>query len=413
MSSHGISDEELLKSVAALNEAGGNQSAAARSLNMNRLTFRDRLASAARRGLLGTKPVLPGFEIARTTVTKNAAGEVERETVEQRPERGAPVEVPPGFAIDRLSILGDGEGREVLRWTKLKADGGPGLVEAITAAFADVKPCPMIAAPKTADRDLLSVYPIADQHLGLLAWGAECGESYDLKIAAERLRSCARRLIAQSPASARALILNLGDWTHNDDFRNRTPASGHILDVDGRYPKVVETGVRLMREVIELALQKHKTVLVKNLPGNHDPNAIVALNVALKLFYENNPRVTIEDGQGEFFFHRFGETLIGAHHGHKAKAADLAMAMAVRCREAWGSTKWHVFYTGHIHHETAREVGDVRCESFQTLAAKDAYAAGGAYSSGQSLTSITLHADEGEVGRHRVNLPPVLTKVAA
>jgi hypothetical protein len=63
-----------------------------------------------------------------------------------------------------------------------------------------------------------------------------------------------------------------------------------------------------------------------------------------------------------------------------------------------------VFYFGHIHHETVKEIGGVRCESFQTLAAKDAYAITGGYRSGQSLTSITHHRSAGEIGRHRINI---------
>ncbi len=42
---------------------------------------------------------------------------------------------------------------------------------------------------------------------------------------------------------------------------------------------------------------------------------------------------------------------------------------------SWIAPKYRVFYYGHTHHEAAKEVGDVRVESFQTLAAKDAYAA--------------------------------------
>ena len=48
----------------------------------------------------------------------------------------------------------------------------------------------------------------------------------------------------------------------------------------------------------------------------------------------------------------------------------------------------------------------MRVESFQTIAAKDAHAAGSAYVSGQSLCAITIHKRRGEIGRHRVNLPP-------
>lgn len=245
-----------------------------------------------------------------------------------------------------------------------------------------------------------------------MAWAKDAGEDYDLKIGATRLRSCAGRLIAQSPPSKTAIILNLGDWQHTDDAKNMTPRSGNLLDVDGRYFKVLTTGIQLMMDIIELALQKHEKVIVRNLPGNHDPHSSVALTVALGAFYANNKRVTIEQDPSDFFFYRFGATLIGANHGHKMRADAMAMSMAVRRREDWGQTKFHYFYFGHIHHETAKEIGDVRCESFQTLAAKDAHAYSSGYNSGQSITSITIDKDTGEIGRHRVNVGPVLREAA-
>ena len=161
-----------------------------------------------------------------------------------------------------------------------------------------------------------------------------------------------------------------------------------------------------MRDVIELAKQKHRTVIVRTIPGNHDPHAAFALTVALSAFYENDPRVTVDDTPGEYFFHRFGQTLIGAHHGHRMKPERMAMKLATDCREDWGATRYHWFLFGHIHHETVKEVGDVRCESFQTLASNDAHHHASGYSAGRSLSSVTLHREDGEIGRHRVNIPP-------
>lgn len=323
-----------------------------------------------------------------------------------------PSTLPLGQVVQGLSTLykisEDGQSQEVLQWVKTHNEKSlQDLTDAIKTTFDEYKgKADLIAAPKTVDKDLLSVYPIADQHHGLMAWGAESGENYDLKIGADRLRQCSKRLISQSPSSKQALILNLGDWQHTDDAKNMTPRGGNILDVDGRYFKVLTTGVQLMMDVVDLALQKHETVVVRNLPGNHDPHASIALTVALGAFYSKNPRVTIDDDPSDFFFHRFGQTLIGATHGHKMKPPAMAMSMAVRRREDWGNTKYHWFLFGHIHHETAREIGDVRCESFQTLASKDAFGASHGYNAGQSITSVTLHTEEGEVGRHRVNTPP-------
>jgi hypothetical protein len=48
----------------------------------------------------------------------------------------------------------------------------------------------------------------------------------------------------------------------------------------------------------------------------------------------------------------------------------------------------------------------VRVESFSTIADKDNHAAGGGWRSAQALQTITPHVRDGEVSRHRVNIPP-------
>lgn len=399
-------DAQLADAVAAY-QTHGEKRAAAKALHVSESTMHRRLQRAAEKGLLGYKPVLPGFVIKQVSTSIDKDGETYAEHIQQVRD-GDEFDLPQGHVVKGISALVDPDGHIKQQWIKTKLDTVlPDLIAAIQASFAEYTgKAELIAPPESVNEDLLSVYPIADQHNGLLAWGQESGESYDLKIGAARLRSTMAGVVSQAPPSTQGLILNLGDWQHNDDQKNMTPRSGNLLDVDGRYPKVLRYSFELLRDCIDLALQRHQQVIVKNIPGNHDPHASIALTLALSAFYEKNERVTIDDKPGDFFFHRFGKTLIGAAHGHKCKPDRMAMTMAVRCREDWGQTDFHYFYYGHIHQEVAREVGDVRCESFQTLAAKDSFAAGAGYNSGQSLCSITIHKINGEIGRHRINIAP-------
>jgi hypothetical protein len=361
-----------------------------------------RIKQMASHGLLGTRAVLPGYQI------KSVASKDEDGTwIKQTKEPGEKFETPAGHAIKGVSALVDSDGRVIQQWVKTGAERTDLIIDAIKEALetytgrAELRPPP----ERTVD-GLLTVYPIADQHNGLMAWGRETGEAYDLRIGADRLRSTMSQLVSRSPASEEAIILNLGDWTHQDSNKNMTPASGHILDVDGRYQKVVTTGFHLMTDCIDLALQKHNKVTVRNIPGNHDPHASVALTLALLALYSKEPRVTIDDDPSDFFFHLHGNTLIGANHGHRMKPADMAMNMAVRKPVEWGKSLYRWCLFGHIHHETLKEVGGVRCESFQTLAAKDSYSHSHGYNSGQSLNSITLDKEAGEIERCRVNIKP-------
>lgn len=402
-----LTDEEITQAIDAIKQFG-TQGLAAASMNISRGAFQNRLREGARRGLLGTRPVLPGFHISKTTAVTDADGEVVRQFVQQRPEPGEEFSVPEGHVIKGVSALVNADGRVTQQWVKTKTDSViPDLTAALKEAFKEhAGGAKLVKPPAQTDADLCSVYPIADQHVGLLAWHKDASEDYDLKIGAKRLRESMALLVAQSPPSKLAIILNLGDWQHTDDQRNMTPRSGNLLDVDSRYFKILQAGVQLMMDCIDLCLQKHDEVIVRNIPGNHDPHASIALTIALGAFYAKNPRVTVEEDPSDFFYHRFGATLIGATHGHKLKPDKMAMSMAVHRREDWGATKYHWFLFGHIHHETAKEVGDVRVESFQTLAAKDAHAHSSGYTSGQSLQSVTLHKHDGEQGRHRVNIAP-------
>jgi len=397
--------DEVLAEAVKLRALHPTITAAAEAAGLPRKTLADRLRMAAERGLMGFDPVLEGFRISKSTTVYDRDGFVERQFVQQKPDAGDAFAIPDGHVVKGVSALLDADGRVTQQWVKTREEqDSERLIEAIRAAFdgyegrAEAAPCPV-----ETDADLLTVYPIADQHLGLLAYRKEVGEDYDLNIGAARLRQCMAKVVARSPSAKQAIILNLGDYFHADDSRNVTPKSGHTLDVDGRYFKVLTAGVQLMMDCIDLALQRHETVLVRNLPGNHDPHASVALTIALGAFYAREPRVTVDQDPSEFFYHRFGSTLIGAHHGHKAKAEQLAMSMATRRREDWGATDFHVFYTGHVHHFTGKEVAGVRCESFQTLAGKDSYNHSNSYDGGQSLQSITHHRVHGEDGRQRVN----------
>lgn len=413
-------DDDELRAVAEAYKTHGGIRTACRAINMPRTTFRRRLKAAAEKGYLGFEPVLPGFKIASTSTTYEGSAEdglIKSETIRQRPEgdgeaEGTPFEVPQGFVLKGGTYNVDGSGFIRQSWIRTREDGDKFLVEALREVFKDLHGVvPLIPPPAITDADLLTIYPIADQHNGLLAWGRETGESYDLQIGVDRLRSCMTDLVSQSKATRYAVILNLGDWQHTDDSSNETPAHHNKLDVDSRFKKILRAGVRLFRDCIDLALQKHEIVIIVNIPGNHDPHTSIALDTAIAAAYENNPRVQMGEIIADCYFHRFGKTLIGATHGHKLKKPqDMAIAMATRCREDWGQTDYHLFYFGHIHHETVVEVGDVRCESFQTLAANDAHHAASGYVSGKSLNAITIHRERGEIGRHRVNVPPPVSR---
>jgi hypothetical protein len=74
----------------------------------------------------------------------------------------------------------------------------------------------------------------------------------------------------------------------------------------------------------------------------------------------HTPRITVDDDPGLHFYTRFGVNLIGATHRHTMRLDRMAMMLAVDRPQDWGETLYRHFLFGHIHHESAKEVGGVR-----------------------------------------------------
>jgi len=399
------SNETLQEAVDAYREHG-TQVLAAAALGVTQGMVSQRLKSAAQRGLmLDTTPAMPGFRISR--VADGPAGR----TVEQKPEHGEKFEPLPGHLIKGESAYVNADGNLIGKWVKTREDAErtKSLIAAIHEEFDSYKGyAQLVPPPKETYSELCQYYPIVDPHVGMLSYGRETGTDNDLRLGLDRIRAGLGELIGRAPPAETAVIINTGDFFHADDQRNVTAASGHQLDVDGRNQKVKWAGVAFFRHMIDLALQKHKTVIVKSLKGNHDPESAMWLNITLGLFYSNEPRVVIdvEDANNDHFFHLFGVNYVGATHGHTMKPDRMYVMMAEDNPEYWNASlyRWCIF--GHIHHETKKTVGSVVCESFTQPVSKDAFAHSHGYRSPSAMQSVTLHREGGEVGRHRVNFAP-------
>lgn len=327
------------------------------------------------------------------------------------PEHDMTHPVPDGFYAKGVSTYYDEDGKVRGQWVKSQVDKAEQtriLLESIRESFDEFKGRAKPVAPaKAHNADLLQVYPMGDPHIGMYAWAEEAGEDFDVEIASRDLRAAVTNLVERSPAAETAVILNLGDFYHSDNLDNMTRRSGHVLDVDTRWPRVMRAGVDLMIECVQAALKKHKRVVVRNMIGNHDDHSSMFLAVALDKYFHNEPRVTVDLSPSAFWYYQFGKVLIGSTHGDTAKPDKLPAIMASDQAKAWGDTLYRYWYTGHIHSRNVIEFPGVMWESFRTLAAKDAWHAASGYRSGRDMLSLTLHREFGEVGRHAVNVAMV------
>lgn len=304
-----------------------------------------------------------------------------------------------------------------LAWAKTKNEDGTSysvllrpaevqddVLSRIRVAMDDIEPARPVPPPEYTESNLLTVYPIADRHNGLRAWGRETGEDYDSKKGTARLVDWIGRCVASSPASETAVVLDVGDGEHMDDATNATPKSKHVLDVDTRVFMTVETSIQSLASAIEIALTKHKKVFVRILPGNHNPTLYLAVMFGIAERYRNEPRVEVQKVPGEFWVYEFGDVMLAAHHGDKAKAQQMVMFLAHEYCEAWGRTRHRYLFTGHLHHHKSEDIGGVQWEQLRAVTARDAYAVSHAYVARAQLQGITYDKDKGEIQRVKVGL---------
>ena len=307
------------------------------------------------------------------------------------------------------STLYDGDGNVTMQWVKrdLKKEN---LQEAIREFVEELAKditgkSPDVPVPQVAMDELLAVYPVGDSHYGMRADSRETGDGdWDLEIASRTHEAAVKHLMQITPPATHALLLSVGDTIHTNGSNNQT-YSGTPLDVDTRYGKVLqETAMSFVRCILTL-LEKHQHVTVWCMRGNHDYDSSLALQIALKFYFNNNPRVTVDDGTSLYKYMRFGKVLIGSHHGHGAKAAELPLIMAADRAKDWGETEHRVWHCGHIHHkQVLKDYTGCTVETHRTLARQDAWHAGQGYRSKKDMSVIVYHREFGELQRSRFDV---------
>lgn len=315
-----------------------------------------------------------------------------------------PDTVPPGFAVKGTSTLRNAKtGEAILTWEKTNREIAD-RVQAIRDAFEslpdEIHRIPEIEPPTQADSDLLCLFPQGDPHFGMYAWAREAGEDFDIEIAQRVMLDTSAKLIHKAPSAGTAILLNLGDFFHANDSKSRTPKSGFVLDTDSRWPKVFRAGVRVQCSILEMLLQKYERVIVRNNPGNHDPEAAVGLDEAMIQRFWDNPRVEFvsRTTEAHHWYHQFGRCLFGSTHGDAGKHKDLIEVMAADVPEAWGATVHRHWYVGHLHHESTVEGRACTVETFQTTAPSDGHHVAHGYRSGRSMRCHIWHRGHGGPG---------------
>lgn len=309
--------------------------------------------------------------------------------------------VPEPLILRGVSTYYNAEGKPSGQWVKSQVDQDKLdaiRLEAFNALSETLPRLPAMSYKGQPAEHLVTVYTLTDCHIGMLAWGHEThGADWDLKIAEHVLVGCFAQMIAAAPQAAVGFVNQLGDFLHQDGLSAVTPTSGHNLDSDGRFPKLVEVAVRVLRRVIEMSLTKHERVVVLLAEGNHDTVSSVWLKAMFKALYENEPRLEVIDIALPYYAYGHGETMLSFHHGHLKKNAGLPLLMAAQFPRVWGATTKRYCHVGHRHHIDEKEHDGITVIQHPTLASRDAYAARGGWIAERQVTAITYHSKYGRV----------------
>ena len=171
------------------------------------------------------------------------------------------------------STLYDSEGSIIQQWVKTdtsKEAQLSSIQQVITSMCEGLHPLPTVPSPTVDLDDVATLYISNDVHLGMLASELETGQSWNLDDGVRSLQSAYDYLFATSPNSKVGIVVDLGDLTEADGFRNSTAKSGNPLDLSDRFPDVLRAAYRSLIYAIEKALAKHKIVYFYNVEGNHD-----------------------------------------------------------------------------------------------------------------------------------------------
>jgi hypothetical protein len=255
----------------------------------------------------------------------------------------------------------------------------------------------------------LCVVDLVDAHFGKLAWAAETGQDYDLKIAESLYRNAVSAILRRLEGfQVGQFLLPIGsDFLHVDSALNQT-AGGTPQDVDGRLTKILETASIAVISAIE-AMAAVAPVRAVYVPGNHDRVMSYTLCREIAAWFRNHPNVEVDKSPTARKYHRFHKILIGLTHGSEERHSSLPTIMATERPHDWAASlvrEWHI---GHLHksrrvdHTAADTIDGVVVRTLRSLSAVDAWHYRRGYVGGTRAAEAYLYDDDSWVASF--NLP--------
>lgn len=279
------------------------------------------------------------------------------------------------------------------------------------------------SATRTATGEpVLFVFSLRDPHFGMLAWGRETGQAYDLEIAQRDYAAAVDYLlgVARQYNVARILFPVGDDLLHVDAFgpiggRGGVTTRGTPQDIDSRLPKMFTAARRAVVAAIDRA-RLLAPVDVVVVPGNHDQQSMYRLGEVLQAWYRHDSAVQIENEPRLRKFYGWGKNAFMLTHGEELhrKRDNLPLIFATECPpDLWVRSTCREVHTGHNHaalaggyYPTAEldEHRGIRVRSLPALTPLDSWHVSEGYRHQRAAAALVYRESGGLVGLHEFNL---------
>ena len=265
---------------------------------------------------------------------------------------------------------------QVKVWLKRKVENNTEI--AIKNFFKNFKHAkyPEIKYKKYKDPIMLEI-GLYDHHFGKLAWGKEVNNNYDLNIAKTLYSKAITDILNKTQHyNTERIVFPIGQDFFNIDNEEGTTKKGTRQDIEGRFAKIIETGIWACIKAIEQCLAVAPTKIIW-VPGNHDYTTSYMLCKTLQHHFWPNKNVEFDVKPNSRKYQQYGINLIGYTHLSEEKIQRLPLIMADEEKEMWAQTKIHEWHTGHLHKK--REIrfigvdseGSVTVRTFPSLCGVD------------------------------------------
>jgi hypothetical protein len=273
-------------------------------------------------------------------------------------------------------------------------------------AHADGEPCILVIA-------------VVDPHLGMLAWGRECGAPYDLTLGIADYEAAVEHLLSTaSMYNIERIKYIVGhDLFHADTLaeggKGATTTKGTQQDIDTRLAKIYTA----VRRAVVRGIDKARLVApvdVMCVKGNHDSETMYKFGETLHAWYRNDGEVKIQYGPSKRQYYLYGDTVFMHTHGEefRRKRDNLVSVFATECpKEMWAAANHREVLVGHNHiHMEKVYTGDPREEvwegratrvrSLPGLTPEDSWHYEEGYKHQRAATALVYRRSGGVAGHH-------------